>query len=112
MRGKSCGWLIFSCFTPSRWIQGFTNKTIEFVDNKTICYTCGSHICFLNLETTKQSVFKSPGRGISALTANDNNGTFAFSEEKLSPSIFVYVFPELQLKNELKGKIFSRSWDQ
>ncbi|XP_049456039.1 cilia- and flagella-associated protein 43 isoform X1 [Epinephelus fuscoguttatus] len=86
-----------------RWIQGFTNKTIEFVDNKTICYTCGSHICFLNLETTKQSVFKSPGRGISALTANDNNGTFAFSEEKLSPSIFVYVFPELQLKNELKG---------
>uniref|UniRef100_A0A8C9ZPE8 Cilia- and flagella-associated protein 43 n=1 Tax=Sander lucioperca TaxID=283035 RepID=A0A8C9ZPE8_SANLU len=25
--------------------------------------------------------------------------------EKLSPSIFVYIFPELQLKNELKGNI-------
>ncbi|KAF3841998.1 hypothetical protein F7725_023949, partial [Dissostichus mawsoni] len=86
-----------------RWIQGFTNKCIEFVDNKTVCYTCGSHICFLNLETKKQSVLQSPGRGIGALTANTKNGTFAFSEEKLSPSIFVYSFPELQLKNELKG---------
>ncbi|XP_034008505.1 cilia- and flagella-associated protein 43 isoform X1 [Trematomus bernacchii] len=86
-----------------RWIQGFTNKCIEFVDNKTVCYTCGSHICFLNLETKKQSVLQSPGRGIGALTANSKNGTFAFSEEKLSPSIFVYSFPELQLKNELKG---------
>uniref|UniRef100_A0A3Q0R7J7 Cilia- and flagella-associated protein 43 n=1 Tax=Amphilophus citrinellus TaxID=61819 RepID=A0A3Q0R7J7_AMPCI len=33
-----------------------------------------------------------------------NSGIFAFSEEKLSPSIFVYSFPNLQLKNELKGK--------
>lgn len=43
------------------------------------------------------------------MTANGNNGTLAFSEEKLSPSIFVYIFPEFQLKNELKGKIFSPS---
>ncbi|XP_042289784.1 cilia- and flagella-associated protein 43 isoform X1 [Thunnus maccoyii] len=86
-----------------RWIQGFTNKNIEFVDDKTVCYTCGSHICFLNLETKMQSVLQSPGRGIGALTANGNSGIFAFSEQKLSPSIFVYSFPELQLKNELKG---------
>lgn len=50
-------------------------------------------------------MLQSPGRGIGALTANGNNRTFAFSEEKLSPSIFVYIFPELQLKNELKGNI-------
>uniref|UniRef100_A0A3Q3C803 Cilia- and flagella-associated protein 43 n=1 Tax=Haplochromis burtoni TaxID=8153 RepID=A0A3Q3C803_HAPBU len=37
------------------------------------------------------------------MTANGNSGIFAFSEEKLSPSIYVYSFPELQLKNELKG---------
>uniref|UniRef100_A0A3P9PD48 Cilia- and flagella-associated protein 43 n=1 Tax=Poecilia reticulata TaxID=8081 RepID=A0A3P9PD48_POERE len=30
-------------------------------------------------------------------------GTFAFSERKLDPSIFVHTFPELELKNELKG---------
>ncbi|XP_042358212.1 cilia- and flagella-associated protein 43 [Plectropomus leopardus] len=86
-----------------RWIQGCTNDSIEFVNNKTVCYKCGSHICFLNLETKKQSVFQSPGRGVGVLSANGNSGIFAFSEEKLSPSIFVYVFPEFQLKNELKG---------
>ncbi|XP_029304967.1 cilia- and flagella-associated protein 43 isoform X2 [Cottoperca gobio] len=86
-----------------RWIKSFTNKSIEFVDTKTVCYTCGNHMFFLNLKTNKQSVLQCTGRGIGALTANGNNGTFAFSEEKLSPSIFVYIFPEFQLKNELKG---------
>lgn len=57
-----------------------------------------------------QSVLQSPGRGVGALTANGNNGIFAFSEQKLSPSIFVHIFPEFQLKSELKGKvIFSPS---
>ncbi|XP_023282389.1 cilia- and flagella-associated protein 43 [Seriola lalandi dorsalis] len=86
-----------------RWVQGFTNKSIEFVDNKTVCYTSGSHICFLNLETKLQSVLQGPGGGIGALTANGTSGIFAFSEQRLSPSIFVYIFPQLQLKNELKG---------
>uniref|UniRef100_A0A4W6CRP4 Cilia- and flagella-associated protein 43 n=1 Tax=Lates calcarifer TaxID=8187 RepID=A0A4W6CRP4_LATCA len=37
------------------------------------------------------------------MTANGSSGIFAFSGQKLFPSIFVYSFPELQLKNELKG---------
>ncbi|XP_058508068.1 cilia- and flagella-associated protein 43 isoform X2 [Solea solea] len=86
-----------------RWTQGFTNQTVEFVDNRTVCYVCGNNICFLNLETKGQSVLQGPGRGVGALTANGNTGVFAFSEQKLSPSIFVYIFPELLLKNELKG---------
>uniref|UniRef100_A0A3Q3GTX4 Cilia- and flagella-associated protein 43 n=1 Tax=Kryptolebias marmoratus TaxID=37003 RepID=A0A3Q3GTX4_KRYMA len=40
---------------------------------------------------------------VESLTADARSGAFAFSEQKLSPSIFVYIFPELQLKNELKG---------
>lgn len=52
-----------------------------------------------------QSVLQSPGRGTGVLTASGNNGIFAFSEQKLSPSIFVYTYPECQLKNELKGKV-------
>ncbi|XP_026210810.1 cilia- and flagella-associated protein 43 isoform X2 [Anabas testudineus] len=87
-----------------RWIQGVTNKNVAFVDNKTICYTCGTHICFLNLKTKVRNVLQSPGRGIGALTANGNNRIFAFSEQKLFPSIYVYIFPELELKNELKGE--------
>lgn len=63
-----------------------------------------THICFLNLETKLQSVFQSPVREIGALTANGHNRIFAISGQKLSSSIFVYNFPEFQLKNELKGK--------
>ncbi|XP_060943830.1 cilia- and flagella-associated protein 43 [Limanda limanda] len=86
-----------------RWIQGFSNSTVQFVDDDTVCYTCGNHICFLNLETKSKSLLQGPGRGIGAFTARGTSGIFAFSEQKLSPSIFVYVFPELHMKNELKG---------
>uniref|UniRef100_A0A7N6ANC1 Cilia- and flagella-associated protein 43 n=1 Tax=Anabas testudineus TaxID=64144 RepID=A0A7N6ANC1_ANATE len=99
---SGCGSNVYC--TPSRWIQGVTNKNVAFVDNKTICYTCGTHICFLNLKTKVRNVLQSPGRGIGALTANGNNRIFAFSEQKLFPSIYVYIFPELELKNELKGE--------
>lgn len=68
-----------------------------------MCYACGSHICFLNLKTKTRSVFQSPGNGVGALTANGRSGTLAFSEKELDPSIFVYNFPQLELKNELKG---------
>uniref|UniRef100_A0A665X9L1 Cilia- and flagella-associated protein 43 n=1 Tax=Echeneis naucrates TaxID=173247 RepID=A0A665X9L1_ECHNA len=37
------------------------------------------------------------------MTANGSSGIFAFSEQRLSPSVFVYAFPQLQMKNELKG---------
>uniref|UniRef100_A0A3B3VJW6 Cilia- and flagella-associated protein 43 n=1 Tax=Poecilia latipinna TaxID=48699 RepID=A0A3B3VJW6_9TELE len=37
------------------------------------------------------------------MTTDCRSGTFAFSERKLDPSIFVHTFPELELKNELKG---------
>nr|XP_019944828.1 PREDICTED: cilia- and flagella-associated protein 43 [Paralichthys olivaceus] len=87
-----------------RGIQGFTSSPIEFVDNNTICYTCGNHICFLNLKTKSKSLLQGPGRGIGAFTARGTSGIFAFSEQNVSPSIFVYAFPELHMKNELKGK--------
>lgn len=89
-----------------RWIQAFTERSFfEFVDSKTICYSCAAHICFLNLETKLQSVFQSPIREIGALAANGNNRIFAFSEQKRTSSIFVYNFPEFQLKSEIKGKV-------
>ncbi|XP_034040088.1 cilia- and flagella-associated protein 43 [Thalassophryne amazonica] len=86
-----------------RWIQGFTNTNIEFIDNTTVCYVCGNFICFLNLETKIKTLFQCPGRGIGAFTANSHNGIFALSEHNVNPSIFIYIFPELELKNELKG---------
>ncbi|KAM8852551.1 cilia- and flagella-associated protein 43 isoform 5-T5 [Synchiropus picturatus] len=86
-----------------RWIQGSTNQNIEFVGEKTVCYLCGSHICFLNLETKDQRVLESPGRGAGALTASGISGIFAFAERKLEPTVFIYSFPDLKLKQQLKG---------
>lgn len=74
-----------------------------------MCYTCGNYVCFLNLETTIRGDFPSPGRGTDALTANDNSGIFVFSDQKLPPSIFVFSYPDFQLKNELKGNVISLS---
>uniref|UniRef100_A0A3P8XTF8 Cilia- and flagella-associated protein 43 n=1 Tax=Esox lucius TaxID=8010 RepID=A0A3P8XTF8_ESOLU len=72
-------------------------------DHNTACYVCGNYIVFLNMETEIRSVLQCPGRGIGSFTANGHSRTFAFSDHKLNPSIFVYNYPELKLKNELKG---------
>ncbi|XP_068597731.1 cilia- and flagella-associated protein 43 [Brachionichthys hirsutus] len=94
---------ILVCSIPSRWSQGFTDKHVEFVDCKTVCYKCGNHVCFLNLDSKWRRVLHSPGRGAGAFTANGKDGIFGFSEQKMFPSIFVYSYPDFQLKNELKG---------
>ncbi|XP_030628306.1 cilia- and flagella-associated protein 43 [Chanos chanos] len=86
-----------------RWAQGITSRNVEFVDQKTACYACGNYIVFLDIETKMRSILQSPGRGIGAFTANGHCRTLAFSEHKLSPSIFVYNYPERVLTSELKG---------
>ncbi|KAJ8360229.1 hypothetical protein SKAU_G00167540 [Synaphobranchus kaupii] len=86
-----------------RWAQGFTSQNVEFIDNKTACYICGSYMVFLDTETKKRQVLQSPGRGIGAFAANGLSKTLAFSERKPNPSIFVYSYPELVQKTQLKG---------
>ncbi|XP_072534295.1 cilia- and flagella-associated protein 43 isoform X2 [Salminus brasiliensis] len=86
-----------------RWVQGFTSSNVEFVDKKTACYPCGNYIVFFNMEAKMRHVLQSPGCGVGTFTANGLSTTFAFSEQKLHPSIFVYSYPELSLRCELKG---------
>ncbi|XP_060780955.1 cilia- and flagella-associated protein 43 [Neoarius graeffei] len=86
-----------------RWVQGFTNSKVAFVDEKTACYCCGNYIIFLDVETKTRKVLQSPGHGIGAFTANGFCKTLAFSEQKHFPSVFVYRYPELSLRCELKG---------
>lgn len=54
-----------------------------------------------------RDVLQGPGRGIGVFTANGHSRTIAFCNEKLFPSIFVYSYPELTLRSELKGKFSS-----
>ncbi|CAM4726849.1 unnamed protein product [Leuciscus chuanchicus] len=86
-----------------RWVQGFTNGTFKFVDKKTVCYTCGNFIVFLNVETKMRKTLQSPASGIGAFTASGHRRCLAFSDLRLNPSIFVYNYPELELMCELKG---------
>ncbi|XP_048865310.1 cilia- and flagella-associated protein 43 isoform X2 [Brienomyrus brachyistius] len=85
------------------WVQGFTQQNVEFVDTKTGCYVCGNFLVFFDTETKMRRTFQCPGRGIGVFTACGSWRTIAFSEHKLNPSIFVYTYPELLLKSELKG---------
>ncbi|XP_046727641.1 cilia- and flagella-associated protein 43 [Silurus meridionalis] len=86
-----------------RWVQGFTSSQVAFLEEKTACYPCGNYITFFNVETQTRKVLQSPGHGIGVFTANGLRRTLAFSEQKRSPSIFVYSYPELSLICELKG---------
>lgn len=58
----------------------------------------------LNIETKMRDFLHCTGRGIGAFTANGQLKILAFSSQKLNPSIYVYKYPELTLKCELKGK--------
>ncbi|XP_055026578.2 cilia- and flagella-associated protein 43 [Misgurnus anguillicaudatus] len=86
-----------------RWVQGYTNGTVKFVDKETACYTCGNFIVFLNVETKTRKILQTPGSGIGAFTTSGLCSILAFSDLKLHPSIFIYNYPELELMCELKG---------
>ncbi|XP_056617541.1 LOW QUALITY PROTEIN: cilia- and flagella-associated protein 43 [Triplophysa dalaica] len=86
-----------------RWVQGYTNGTVKFVDKRTACYTCGNVIVFLNVDIKTTKTLQSPGSGIGAFTACGHRRLLAFSDLKLNPSIFVYNYPDLELMCELKG---------
>ncbi|KAK0146922.1 Cilia- and flagella-associated protein 43 [Merluccius polli] len=85
------------------WVQGSSRPTVQFVDPHTVCYSCGNHLVFLDLDSRGTRVLRSPGRGIGVFTASGTWGVVAVSEQRLNPSVFVLSYPELNLIHELKG---------
>ncbi|KAL2083728.1 hypothetical protein ACEWY4_021501 [Coilia grayii] len=85
-----------------RWVQGFTSRSVAFVDRKTACYACGCFVVFLNIETKMREFLPCPGRGIGAFTANGHMKIFAFSDQKLYPSIYVFKYPDLLIQCSAK----------
>ncbi|XP_010078588.1 PREDICTED: WD repeat-containing protein 96, partial [Pterocles gutturalis] len=86
-----------------RWVQGFSNKNLGFVNNQTVCYPCGNYVLFLNIETKKTTVLQCQTGQVGALAVNGNSQVLAFSDRKLNPVIYIYSFPELSKLAELKG---------
>uniref|UniRef100_A0A8C3IJJ8 Cilia- and flagella-associated protein 43 n=1 Tax=Chrysemys picta bellii TaxID=8478 RepID=A0A8C3IJJ8_CHRPI len=91
-------------FCPKRWVQGFTNRNVGFVNNKTICYPCGNYILFVDIETKKTTVLKCKNGHIGAFAVNGNSQVVAFSDQKLNPVIYIYTFPGLVKRSEIKGQ--------
>nr|XP_023956224.1 cilia- and flagella-associated protein 43-like [Chrysemys picta bellii] len=87
-----------------RWVQGFTNRNVGFVNNKTICYPCGNYILFVDIETKKTTVLKCKNGHIGAFAVNGNSQVVAFSDQKLNPVIYIYTFPGLVKRSEIKGQ--------
>uniref|UniRef100_A0A669PYB1 Cilia- and flagella-associated protein 43 n=1 Tax=Phasianus colchicus TaxID=9054 RepID=A0A669PYB1_PHACC len=93
-----------TCFFLS-WVQGFSNKNFGFINNQTVCYSCGNYILFLNIKTKKTTALQCQTGQVGAFAVNPNCGVLAFSDRKLNPVIYVYSFPELNKLSELKGNI-------
>uniref|UniRef100_A0A8C3ILW8 Cilia- and flagella-associated protein 43 n=1 Tax=Chrysemys picta bellii TaxID=8478 RepID=A0A8C3ILW8_CHRPI len=83
---------------------GFTNRNVGFVNNKTICYPCGNYILFVDIETKKTTVLKCKNGHIGAFAVNGNSQVVAFSDQKLNPVIYIYTFPGLVKRSEIKGQ--------
>ncbi|XP_075791642.1 cilia- and flagella-associated protein 43 isoform X2 [Pelodiscus sinensis] len=87
-----------------RWVQGFTNRNVGFVNNKTICYPSGNYILFVDIETQKRTFLKCMNGLVGAFAVNGNSQVVAFSDQKLNPVIYIYAFPGLVKQTEIKGQ--------
>ncbi|XP_029425529.1 cilia- and flagella-associated protein 43 isoform X6 [Nannospalax galili] len=88
-----------------RWVQGFPNQSIHFVNNHTICYPSGNYVIFINIETKKKSVLQCINGIVGVMATNIPYEVVAFSDRKLKPFIYIYSFPALTRKTKLKGNV-------
>ncbi|XP_074140961.1 cilia- and flagella-associated protein 43-like [Sminthopsis crassicaudata] len=86
-----------------RWVQGFPKQNIDFINNSTICYTCGNYLIFVNIKNEKRYLLQCMSGKVGALATNIPFQVVAFSDRKLKPSIYIYNFPELNRKAKFKG---------
>lgn len=85
------------------WVQGFSNKNLAFINNRTVCYPCGNYILFLDIETKKTRAVQCQNGQVGAFAASASSQVVAFSDRQLNPLIHIYTFPELRKLTELKG---------
>ncbi|XP_033122449.1 cilia- and flagella-associated protein 43-like isoform X2 [Anneissia japonica] len=80
------------------WVQGYNGSNATFINQTTICYPCGNFIKFLDISSNDEAIHSSPGEGIGAFTVCGTQHVLAFSENCLSPRIFIYTYPSLTEK--------------
>nr|XP_008104849.1 PREDICTED: cilia- and flagella-associated protein 43 [Anolis carolinensis] len=86
-----------------RWVQGFTNRNVGFVNNSTVCYPCGNYIIFINTITRDRTLLRCHSGCIGAFAVNASQHVVAFSDRMLNPVISIYNFPGLKKVAKLTG---------
>ncbi|KAM9311181.1 cilia- and flagella-associated protein 43 [Gastrophryne carolinensis] len=92
-----------SCPLEVRWVQGINEKLVSFVNRNTVCHPCGNFIIFTNTEKRKRTALQCPTGSIGAFTTSMYSEMVAFTDQKLQPNIYVYTFPGLVKRAELKN---------
>ncbi|KAG8135658.1 hypothetical protein E2320_008671 [Naja naja] len=85
-----------------KWVQGFTNRKVGFINNRTVSYPCGNYIIFIDMETRERSFLQCHYGNIGAFAVNASQNIVAFSDRQLNPRIYVYNFPGLKKIAKLK----------
>ncbi|XP_071946948.1 cilia- and flagella-associated protein 43-like [Antedon mediterranea] len=80
------------------WAQGYNGSNALFINQNTICYPCGNFVKFLDIRTKNEAIHSSPGEGIGAFTVCGTQNLVAFSENCLSPRIFIFSYPSFTQK--------------
>ncbi|XP_040848093.1 cilia- and flagella-associated protein 43 [Ochotona curzoniae] len=88
-----------------RWVQGFPKQNVHFVNDKTICYSSGNYVIFINIETKKKTVLQCMNGIVGVIATNVPYEVVAFSDRKLKPLIYIYNFPGLTRRTKLKGNV-------
>ncbi|XP_073476632.1 cilia- and flagella-associated protein 43 [Aquarana catesbeiana] len=91
-----------SCPLQVRWVQGINEKQVTFINQNTVCHPCGNFIIFTDIETREQTLLQSPTGSIGAFAVNTFSEVVAFTNQKCQPNIYVYTFPGLVKRAELK----------
>uniref|UniRef100_G1SVP3 Cilia- and flagella-associated protein 43 n=1 Tax=Oryctolagus cuniculus TaxID=9986 RepID=G1SVP3_RABIT len=88
-----------------RWVQGFPKQNVHFVNDKTICYSSGNYVIFINIETKKKTVLQCINGIVGVMATNIPYEVVAFSDRRLKPLIYIYNFPGLTRRTKLKGNV-------
>nr|DBA30891.1 TPA: hypothetical protein GDO54_006819 [Pyxicephalus adspersus] len=91
-----------SCSLEVRWVQGINQKHVTFVNRNTVCHPCGNFIIFTDTETRKQTLLQCPTGSIGAFAVNMYSEVVAFTDQKFQPNIYVYTFPGLVRRAQLR----------
>ncbi|XP_026560498.1 cilia- and flagella-associated protein 43 [Pseudonaja textilis] len=102
--GRRSGSTMHKAELEPKWVQGFTNRKVGFINNRTVSYPCGNYIIFIDIETRERSFLQCHYGNIGAFALNASQNIVAFSDRQLNPRIYVYNFPGLKKIAKLKGQ--------